>query len=282
MLRFLDVFPKAMDSELSVRTNTGGILTLIAVSIFGFFIVTECHSWEALRSDVGLVLHRGSLPPTIPIWIFIDVYNNCSNLHGELTNPKRSLELDTVISSHLTQNGSFCQMKFQMIPPTVPASFHIGLGNSYVDPKTGAHTHMWLTLPTRNLSHRIRSVRFGEIEMPSPLDNIQITLKKPATYMLTYALALLPQYDVKRVGYQISPSLTKVNLDKMRDRAKGIPAIIFQWTFSPMAFERTVKSEPVINLVCGLLGFAGVFFVFVRILDGLVFTLNEKLSKTST
>jgi hypothetical protein len=156
-----------------------------------------------------------------------------------------------------------------------------GLDRLYVDPETGAYTHMWLTLPTRSLLYRIRSVRFGEIEMPSPLDNVRITLKKPATSLLTYTLALLPQYDAKRVGYQISPSLMKVNIDKMRDRVKGIPAIVFQWTFSSMAFQRTVRSEPAINLVCGLLGFARIFLVFVRIFDGLMFTLNQKCSKTS-
>jgi hypothetical protein len=281
MLRFLDVFPKAMDSELSVRTNTGGILTVLALAVFSFFIVTECRSWESLRSEVGLVLHRGSLPPSISIWIYIDVYNSCSNLHGELTNPKRSIKLDSQISSTITQNGSFCEMKFLIVAPTIPASFHIGLGDSYVDPTTGGHTHMWLTLPTRNLSHRIHSVRFGEIEMPSPLDDVRITLKKPTTYMLTYTLSLLPQFDVKRVGYQINPFLTKVNLDKMRDRPMGVAAIVFQWTFSPMAFEKTVRREPVINLVCGLLGFTGVFFVFVRVFDGLVFSLSEKFSKTN-
>jgi hypothetical protein len=223
---------------------------------------------------VNLVLRKDSLPPILPISISLNVYNDCPTLHSELTNYKRSLELYTEITRKVTQGVDSCQMEFQFAPPTVPASFHVGLGSSFVNTKTGEHSHMYLTLKNRNLSHKIRSIRFGNLSFKSPLDGTSLIFQKRAAYMILYTLTLIPEYAQNRtIGYRINPGLMKMNLEKIR--TAGFPGIIFQWSFSPMAFEQETHTEPAITLVSLILGLASILFVFVRFLDGLVFAVTH-------
>jgi hypothetical protein len=277
MFRALDIFPKATDSELRVRTNTGGVLTLLAVVLFIFSVVGECILWQQRRSRdiVSLVLRKGSLPPFLPISISLTVYNACPSLHSEITNYKRSIEFDTEIVRNAVDRGESCDLDFRFTPPTVPASFHVGLGGSFVNPKTGEHSHMYLTLKSRNLSHVIKSMRFGDLDAPSPLDDSGLILPKRAAYMIIYTLTLIPQYARNgSVGYQLNPAVMKVNLEKIR--TSGFPGIIFQWAFSPMAFEEGTHTEPGITLVSRILALASILFMFGRSLDGFVFAVNSR------
>lgn len=271
MLKTLDIFPKASDTDITVRTNAGGILSLCSLAFLIYSITTEIRKFAIISTRNKMVLCEKPLPTTLPIFLDISVANNCSLLHADVTNVKRNMDLDAVMKTDFQQNGNMCDIKLNITAPNIPGSFHIGLGDSYAD-KKNEHSHLWYTIDNKNLSHKINKIRFGDIDVASPMDDTGITLIKPIAYMTTYSIQLMAVTKDTQVGYQAVATASKTNLEKIRTR--GITAIVFQWNFSPIGVNSTTAREPVIELVCHLLAVVGCFFVFVRFFDNLVFMLQ--------
>jgi hypothetical protein len=220
-----------------------------------------------------MILNRKRLPEVIPIALDIDVATKCSNLHFEYTNLRRTMELycETSGNSFEPARDDGCHVKINISVPNMPASFHIGLGDSFVNDH-GEHQHMWYTVTDKNLSHYLSYIRIGELDQVTPLDDTALVLSKPVPYMVTYNLELVPTLTDVGLGYQIMGSVAKSNLEKIR--SKGIPGIIFQWSFSPVGMEKSQARKPLIELVAHLLAVVGCFFVFVRFLDSFIFWLE--------
>lgn len=273
MLKKCDIFPKAKDSELTVRTNAGGILSIASVVFLFMSIAIEIKRYTVVNTTNKMVLNERQLPSVLPIYLDMEVENNCTNLHFDFTNIKRTMNVEANVSKQFTQRGGTCLIRLEMQAPNIPASFHIGIGESYWD-KRSEHSHMWHTVPNRNLSHKINVLKFGEGDV-SMDGGTSLVFPKPAAYMVTYHMQLFPVMKGGAVGYRAVASIAKTNLEKIRTR--GIPAVIFQWTFAPIGIDSAQVREPVINLVCHLLAVAGCFFVVVRFIDSFVFKLKMLL-----
>lgn len=273
MLKTFDIFPKAIDTDLSVRTNVGGILSLCSVVLLVCSITSEIRKFAVGTSHDQMVLYEKPLPSTLPIFLDIDVANNCSLLHADVTNVKRNMELDAVLMSDFQQEGSKCHIKLNITAPNIPGSFHIGLGDSYSN-KNNEHSHLSLIIDNKNLSHKINKIQFGDLDLTSPMDGTSLTLRKPIGYMITYSIQLITVTQGSSVGYQAIATVSKTNLEKIRTR--GITAVIFQWNFSPISVSSMgAMREPIIGLVCHLLAVIGCMFVFIRFFDNLVFMLQS-------
>ena len=274
MIKNLDIFPKATDNELKVRTNAGGLLTIFSVAFLMFCIFSEIKEYLIVRESDKMILNDNPLPLQLPFSFEIEVYNNCSHLHFELTNAKRTMEIDSHLSKkEFKQIQEKCIVRIEGTTANVPASFHIGLGDSY-ESENGAHQHLSFILKDRNLSHKVSYLHFGDLNVTSPIDNITTIVTKDSSYMFTYAIQLVPVFYQHKTGYYAISSLSKTNLDKIRD--KGISAIIFEWNFSPIGLQRSHYHEPMINLISHLLALCGIFFVFVRFIDTIIFNLSYK------
>lgn len=269
MLKSFDIFPKAKESELTVRTSAGGLLSLASLAFLILSVAAEIYRYTLLQTETRMVLNERPLPSTLPIELEMEVFNNCSNLHLDFTNTKRTIAIDADVQQDFVQRGDRCAIRAVARAPNVPASFHIGLGESFWNDK-GEHAHMWFTVENRNLSHRISVLRFGDGE--NSLAATVLSFPRPIAYMVTYRLQLVPVTNGTRIGYQAIPSIAKTNLEKVRTR--GIPAIVFQWNFAPIGIETRRGREPVINLLCHLLAITGCFFVGVRFIDSIAFKLK--------
>jgi hypothetical protein len=271
-LKNFDVFPKAVNSDLAVRTNAGGLLSLISFIVVCYCVVSELMQWSVIRPRTSMVLNNGRLPSVLPIALDILVTNNCSDLHLEYTNVKRTLELEGQIDRQFTQENEICHIIASFHVSNIPASFHIGLGESFFG-NSGEHQHLWYTLENRNLSHQINRLSFGELEMSSHVDGFSLTLVKAIPYMITYSLQLVTVREGPKVGYQIIASLVKTNLEKMR--SKGVTGIVFEWNFSPIGLEYSKEREPVIGLISRILAILGCLLMLARLLDSLVFRIQN-------
>ncbi|KAH0795301.1 endoplasmic reticulum-Golgi intermediate compartment protein 3-like [Histomonas meleagridis] len=213
-------------------------------------------------------LDETPLPSRLPISIDIEVYNNCSNLHFEITSIKRTIYIDANINKTFIQEGEKCHILVDVDSPNVPASFHIGLGESYFT-ESGVHQHLWYTVDNRNLTHKINFVHFGHAQIESSLDGTTFLLQKQIPYMITYNVQLMRVTLDRNEGYQAIASVSKSNLEKIRSR--GIPGIIFEWNFLPIGIQKKIHREPIMNSVSRLLAMFGCFFVFARAIDLLAF-----------
>ncbi|EAY09945.1 hypothetical protein TVAG_482190 [Trichomonas vaginalis G3] len=211
-----------------------------------------------------------SLPKTIPYYIDVTIFRECEDLHFDILNQKRTFEIEAISNTSFNKEGGFCRMKSQGTIPSVPGSMHIGLGKNFE--QNGQHKHQHITLYNKNLSHRINQFRFGELELDSPLHQTSLMLQKQVLYMLTYQVKLVPVIENEKIGFQLLADLTKTNIDKIR--SNGIPAILFEWDFSPLQLTKTTEKTPLIILISHLLGVFGSFFMFVRWFDSLVFGSN--------
>lgn len=281
-MELFDIFPKADETQDRVRTNVGGFLSFASIIFLIGSIVLEIYDWTQIRVQNSMVLNEQPLPPTIPIVIDMDIYNNCSDLHFEITNKRRTEELEHSISiKKFEQKSGFCKMHYAFTVPNVPGSFHVGLGMSYND-ANDVHKHITELLDNKNLSHNLNYLIFGSInDIKSPLDNTSIILDKNVGYMITYELNLVPIFENTKsfvgTGYQISASLSKTNLEKIR--TKGLAGIVFSWDFSAISFQKTANRTPIILLLSHILGVAGVFFVFVRFFDGILYGFTNLFMK---
>jgi hypothetical protein len=267
-MRDLDIFPKATDSELRVRTEFGGFLSLASVFFLVLVLVSEVRSYLQTPMTTTLVLNERTLPATMQVRFDLLLFNNCSFLHVEVTNVKRTMAIESRIRHSFEQVGNACEIRAILTVPTVPASFHVGIGDSYYG-EDGNHQHLSYVLHDRNVSHRITHVRFGDVpDLDSPMTGSTVILTKPSPYMITYFVQLIAVRRGGRLGYQTVASLAKTNLEKMR--TKGIGGVVFEWDFAPVALEASAVRPPVIELVCHMLAVFGCGFVFVKFADWLV------------
>jgi hypothetical protein len=266
MVRQFDIFPKAVDSDLKVRTELGGLLSVASLSFLVFIIVQEIRTALSPSTSYTMIVNEDPLPATIPVSLSVTIANNCSSLHFECTNLRRTLPLDVDITrSTFTHRGNSCVVEARLRVPAVPGSCHIGLGESFAG-DSGEHRHLSFVLSNRNVSHTINRVSFGLLsDVESPVDGHVFTLLKPVPYMITYFFQLIPVKRGWRVGYQSVVSMTKTNLEKMR--TEGITGIVFQWNFAAFAVNVGPRTEPITVLISHLLAVFGCFFVFVRVAD---------------
>lgn len=277
MLKKLDIFPKAFNSELRVKTNVGGALTLISLIYLIYNTYIEIRNYSRISTKNVMSLSDISLPKRLPIDIDLYVWNDCCNLHLDFTNQKRTSELDVNITKKdFIQIENFCYITASGTIPTVPGSFHIGFGkNVAVNESSGSqrHQHMFLTIKRTNLSHRIGHIWFGD-NIKTPLNRSAMTIYKENVYMLLYSLQLVPYtYKNGRHGFEVLADFTKVNMDKMR--TKAVSGIVFEWDFSPLQLKPQREEVPVIYLISHILGIFGTFFVFVRWIDRIAFKINN-------
>jgi hypothetical protein len=185
---------------------------------------------------------------------------------------KRTFTIDSKIDKELEPIGDACRVRALLQVPTVPASFHVGIGDSYYG-NDGNHQHLAYVLRDRNVSHILNHITFGDVaNLDSPMDNISAILPKPTAYMITYFVQLIPVRKGRRLGYQAVASQAKTNLEKIR--TKGIAGIVFEWNFAPVALVFTDRRRPVIELVCHVLALFGCTFVFARLADYVVARLR--------
>ena len=132
MIKKFDIFPKAAENELKVRTNMGGFLTILSLVFLLWLTATEVIKFVNISETDKMILNNQPLPPNLPISIDLFVYNNCSDLHFEVTNIKRTMVIETkIISQKFVPKNDGCNILIDAVVPNVPASFHVGLGESY-------------------------------------------------------------------------------------------------------------------------------------------------------
>jgi hypothetical protein len=276
MLKRLDIFPKAFNSELRVKTGIGGALTLISLAYLIYNIYVEIQNFSKISTSKVMSLSNVSLPKRIPIDIDLYVWNDCANLHLDFTNQKRNMLLDVNIThKDFKQIENFCFITASGTIPSVPGSFHIGFGKNHEVSASGPqqHQHMFLTIERTNLSHRIGHIWFGD-NIRTPLNRSEMIIQKDNVYMLLYSLQLVPYtYPNGKHGFEVLADFTKVNMERMR--TKAIPGIVFEWDFSPLQLTTKTETTPTIHLVSHVLGIFGTFFVFVRWIDRISFKLNN-------
>ena len=106
MLKSFDVFPKSYNNELKVKTNLGGILSLLS---FAFLIINVYFEFkkytETLDKNV-LSVTKTPLPSVIPFNFDVLVQNDCKDLHIDFTNQKRTFDIDAKYEHSLTQDGN--------------------------------------------------------------------------------------------------------------------------------------------------------------------------------
>jgi hypothetical protein len=267
-MRF-DIFPKAIESSLRVRTNTGGLLTVVSVMALFFWIAVEYQAWSEVRPKTKMMLKTKPPPSQIPINIKIDLLNNCSNFRVQLLNYKGTAEIEGKVQRNERQSHDVCRMNFQIEAPHIPASFRVSLS----DPKMPNGPPIWALMKDRNLSHRITVLTFGEPPRPTSIDGYEEVIFKDVPYILTYTLSLVPEYDDQgRYGFHVLPVYSKANVEKMQ--LKEYPGVLLRWNFSPVLLYKDAEREPVIQIICRVLALAGVFFVFVRMIDTVMFRLS--------
>jgi hypothetical protein len=212
-----------------------------------------------------MVLNERPLPPTIPINLDLLFFNNCSALHLDITNRDRTFSIPSQIDVNFEPTDNFCHVSGLIEVPTIPASFHIGLGESYFG-DNGVHQHLAYILRDRNVSHIVNRITFGNLsDLKSPIDNNSVILAKPTAYMITYFVQLVPVMKGGEVGFQTVASMAKTNLEKIR--TKGIAGIVFEWNLAPIALLMADGKVKGIEIACHVMAMFGCAFVFVRFAD---------------
>lgn len=259
-MKKLDVFPKVEDNDLRVKNSLGGIITILSAMFllyegYSIFFKIKIGKFEKMQ------LNESPCRDKMDIFLELYVSNDCSNLHFDLTSQKRTIDIESNLTKKFLQLKDECYISINGSVPDVPASMHIGLGENYIN-GDGDHAHMWITLNNRNLSHRIKSIRFGKDSIKSNIDGYQMTIPKKATYMIIYSVNLVP-YESKAIqGYQALSFVSRKNIDKIRSR--GIPAIIFEWQYSPIGISSEEFNHSRFDGICYMFGVFGTFFVFMK------------------
>ena len=269
-MRKLDLFPKSLSNEHIIKTNSGGLLSIISVLFifYMFFYEFVCYKKTKTKQQI---MFKQMKPDVLEFTGCLLIYNKCSNLYFALTNRKRTAlvePLNLSISKEETGTNQ-CIFRFHFFAPNVPGSFHIGLGDSYstnVD-----HNHLWYTISRRNISHSIISFNVGGVFNNSLLNGYNVTLDKEIPYILMYSLQLISKRYNKNDGYDIISTFNKFNLEKAQN--SGTPGIFFEWNFTPIGIEINEFREPFINLISHYLRVFGCFFVLIRIADFVMFRI---------
>ena len=293
MLKKFDVFPKGYNNELKVRTKTGGLLTILSFLFLIFNIIAEFLHYNGSKTKQVMAMSNISLPKRLPIDIDLYVWNDCKNLHLDFTNLKRNQDLDVNITQQdFKQIENFCFITASGTIPSIPGSFHIGLGKNYLQNDSSnssltntndivqQHKHQYLTIDRVNLSHRIGHIWIGDNNIVTPLNRTAITIYKENVYMLLYSLQLVPvilNEKKKELGFHVLGDFTKINMEKIR--TKAISGIVFEWDFSPLMLQPATETIPLIYLISHLLAIFGTFFIFMRWIDNMVFRINSMFSK---
>jgi hypothetical protein len=140
MVRKFDVFPKAVDSELKVRTEIGGLLSIASLSFLVLIIVEEVRTALSPSTSYTMIVNENPLPVTTPVSLSVTVANNCSFLHFECTNLRRTAPLEVQITREaFTQQADSCAVHARLRVPAVPGSCHVGLGD-YFAGEGGEHS----------------------------------------------------------------------------------------------------------------------------------------------
>ena len=273
MLKKFDIFPKAENNELSVKTKTGGLLSIISVVFLILFIFIDFKKFALNKTFLQMTVSQEPFPSTMRFHLDIYVYNNCSTLHVDFTNQKRTFMLLTDSEQNFKQEKDRCHLIIDAEPPTVPGSMHIGLGTNYFG--NDKHQHSYLTLENTNLSHIINNIQIGDFTSHSSLDSSSLILSKPYLYMINYDVQLVPVFSDHKCGFEVLADLAKTNLDRNRN-SKGIPAIIFDWNFSPLQLEKTTEYGSFITFLSKILALFGAFFVFIRWYDRILYNISKK------
>jgi hypothetical protein len=202
------------------------------------------------------------------------LFDNCTSIHIEVANMKRTVTIDPKINKELEPIGDACLVRALLQVPTVPASFHIGNGDSYYG-DDGDHQHLAYVLRDRNVSHVLNRITFGDLmNLESPTDNISVILPKPTADMITYFIQLIPVRKGRRLGYQAVASQAKTNREKMH--TNGIAGIVFEGNFAPVALVFAGRRTHVIELVCHDLAVFGCTFIFARFADYIIARIRRE------
>ena len=272
-MKKFDIFPKSIDNELKIKTNFGGTFTLIIIIFLIINLMNEFKKYFKKENIINLNINQKKLPNFINYELEMFIFNECNNLHLEFTNQKRTFELEVNNSNEFKQIENFCLIKSKGKIPTVPGSFHIGLGETYFNEKE-EHSHLFLTLKNKNLSHKINYLKFGEINSFNSIDNSNLNLLKNNIYMINYNIQLININNLNKIGFYLITTLSKTNLEKIR--SKGLSGIIFEWNFSPLELNNLIIKIPFINLISNLLAIFGSFFILIKWFDIFLFKLIKK------
>ena len=286
MLKRFDIFPKAFNNDLKVKTKIGGFLTILSFLFIVLNIFSEIKHFSSHKTKQIMTMSNVTLPERLPIDIDLYVWNDCENLHLDFTNIKRNLYLDVDIKQKdFKQIENFCFITASGTIPSIPGSFHIGLGKNYIkENETNSknndivqqHKHQYLTVKRVNLSHRIGHIWIGDNNIVTPLNRSAITIHKENVYMLLYSLQLVPvilDEKTKKLGFNVLGDFTKVNMEKIR--SKAISGIVFEWDFSPLMLKPSSEEVPLISLISHILALFGTFYVFARWIDSFAFWINS-------
>ena len=273
MLKSLDVFPKAYNSELKVKTKLGGLLTIASLLFLLVNIYFEVKNFSCVQTKNILSVAKMPLPKTFAFSAEFNVFNDCNNLHTDVTNQKRTFTIDAQYESVLRPKDGMCNIKVTGRLPTIPGSFHIGLGENFE--KNGTHSHFDILLQNTNLSHQIKSFNVGDFVLESAINQTELIFNKDKRYMIIYQLQFVPVLSkTQKIGYQILADVTKRDISLQR--SKGISGIIFDWDFSPLQLSEATERKPIIYLVSHILALFGSFFVFTRWIDAFAFRCERR------
>ena len=273
LMKKLDIFPKAQNTELRVKTKTGGILTIILILFFVIFTIIDFKKYLQSKTILSLSVGNEPFPSTMKIHVDMYVYNKCSSLHVDFTNQKRTFNLSTNAQQKFQQQTDRCHIIIDAEPPTVPGSMHIGLGSNYYG--NNKHQHSYLTLNNMNLSHIIKKLEIGDFSTFSSLDDSSLILPKNNLYMINYDMQLVSVLADDQYSYQVLADLSKTNLDRHRN-SNGLPGIFFAWNFSPLQLKKVTQYGSFVTFLSKILALFGAFFVFIRWYDRFLYIITFK------
>lgn len=268
MERF-DVFSKASDTELRVETKVGGLLSLIMGFFLSVLLIYEIRNFSENSNKRSYRISKVDLPEYINFSFNIDVKNTCKNLHFDITN---SLLMPNHSNQHkisYTQMDGYCNIQAKGMIPSIPGSFHIGLGENYLSAKQGTR-HSTLSVDNFDLSHHINSFIIGDRRINSTLDGRETTTHRDRKSQVTYILLLLPSIKDNLLEFYTLADASQSDCSKVSEH-DCIPGIVFVWSFSPLEAVLNEKKEPLVSLLSRVLGIFGGFSAMVRLADSLLF-----------
>lgn len=262
------MFPKAISNDDVIRTNSGGLLTIVSVLFLFYMLIYEIIRFKEIKIKEQIIISQNNTG-LLEFTGNLIVYNKCDNLYFTLTDKKRTTIVEPInLSISKVEKGpKKCNIKFSFFTPNVPGCFHVGLGDSYKS--NFDHRQIWYTISERNISHKIVSLNINGLPCNSSLDGYQILLNKKIPYMIVYNMQLIPHRYKGADGFKIISTLNKLNLEKAQ--SKGIPGIFFEWNFVPIGIETVEFHESLIDLIFHYLRIFGCFFILIRAIDIILF-----------
>ncbi|CAI5714186.1 unnamed protein product [Peronospora effusa] len=177
-----------------------------------------------------------------------------------------------------------CRIKGSLVVSKVAAKLYFAPSKFFSSGYVSTKDLMNATFKVFDTSHTVHSLSFGEAypDMINPLDNRQKELPDPATRgSFQYFLKVVPtEYTFlsasRIITNQFSATEHFRELTPVSD--KGLPMVLFSYTFSPIMFRIEQYRVGFLQFLTSVCAIVGGVFTILGIMDSLAFGLLNKSS----